>query len=83
MNKNKAYKMVRTLGKTFHNAAVDIECVKQKDGWNSDLFNGLAGFKILNLTDEDIPDITKAVDIVMRDVTELVWEGVQKHYEAN
>ena len=83
MHKNKAYKMVRTLGESFHNAAVDIGCVEQNDGWDSDLFNGLAGFKILNVTDEDIPDITKAVDIVMHDVTELVWEGVQKHYEAN
>tara|TARA_E500000305_G_C3907270_1_gene181608 strand:- start:84 stop:335 length:252 start_codon:yes stop_codon:yes gene_type:complete len=83
MNKNKAYKMVSALGESFHNAAVDIGCAKQKDGWDSDLFNGLAGFQILKLTDEDIPDITKAVDIVWSDIRELVWQGVQKHYEAN
>jgi len=83
MNKTTAYKMVRALGDSFQTAAVELGCVKNTDGWNSDLFNGLAGFKILNMTDADIPDITKAVDIVMHDVTQLAWEGVQKHYETN
>lgn len=78
MNKTKAFEMIRTLGKSFHETALERGAIKDTDGFESDLFNGLAAFKILMLTDKDIPGIEKACEIVMNYVTNLAVEDFMK-----
>lgn len=78
MKKDKAFELIRVLGKSFREAALERGAIKDTDGFESDLFNGIAAFKILSLTDKDIPGIEKACEIVMEYVTNLAVEDFVK-----
>ncbi|MGB0796276.1 MAG: hypothetical protein ACPGR4_03945 [Paracoccaceae bacterium] len=65
MKKTTAYKMIRTLGaaskKAMAERGIEHEVV-------SDLIAGLGGYKVMMMSDDDIPNIEKAYEIVAADV---------------
>ena len=72
MNKQRAYENVRTLG---HNFALGLENVGKGIEDKAPLMDGLAAYKILNLQGE-FDWLDASVEIVMRDVFEMVRERV-------
>jgi hypothetical protein len=75
MAKQDAFEMMRALGKTFTKELVGRNIIEPGDGFNSDLFNGLAAVIKLELTDKDIPGVERAFGIVMDYATKLAFES--------
>lgn len=75
MKKTTAYKMIETLGASIKKAMTE-RGVKYED--MGDLIAGLGGFKVMMMTDADIPNIEKAYEIVAADVGKYCYEAVVK-----
>ena len=72
MNKQRAYENVRILG---HNFALAMDNIGKGIEDKAPLMDGLAAYKILNLQGE-FDWLDASVEIVMRDVFEMVRERV-------
>ena len=83
MNTNAAFEMIRNLGQSFQSAMLEHRLIQPGDGFESDLMNGLAGYSHLNLTDEDIPGITEAYQLVMKHCANAAWEQVYGQQEED
>ena len=71
MNNETAHKLIRTLG------AATKAAMKQQGHKIEpicDLFAGLGAVVTMEMTDDDIPGVTEAHAIVMKDCTDAAWE---------
>ena len=73
MKKTMAYKMIRTLGAASKKAMAERGIKHEPMG---DLMAGLGGYKVMMMSDADIPNIEKAYEIVAADVAKYCYEAV-------
>lgn len=71
MTRDEAYKMIRALGASTKKIMAERG---HKLGQMSDLFAGIGGVVTMKMTDDDIPGITEAHAIVMKDCTDAGFE---------
>lgn len=71
MNKDTAHTLIRTLGAATKDAMVDQGHKIEPMG---DLFAGIGAVINMEITDDDIPGITEAFQIVMKDCNDAAWE---------
>ena len=71
MNNETAHKLIRTLGAATKDAMIEMGHKIEPVG---DLFAGLGAVVNMEMTDDDIPGITEAFEIVMKDCTDAAWE---------
>ena len=75
MKKTMAYKMIKTLGAAAKEAMTE-RGIKYEEMGN--LIAGLGGYKVMKITNADIPNIEKAYEIVAADVAKYCYEAVVK-----
>lgn len=71
MNKQTAHKLINTLGAATKAAIKERGHKIEPVG---DLLAGLGAVVNMEMTDDDIPGITEAFNIVMKDCTDAAWE---------
>lgn len=76
MKNDKAFELINELGKFFKAELVNREIIEPDDGFESDLFNGLAAVIKLELKDEHIPGVEKAFETVMEACSKAAFEMV-------
>ena len=81
MKTETAFEMIRNLGESFRSLCSETG-YEPEGGWHSDLINGIVAVIKLELTDEDITDITEAWSLVMKDITLHLLEGARKTWAA-
>ena len=81
MKTETAFDMIRDLGKAFRTGCTE-RGYEPEGGWHSDLINGIVAVIKLELTDEDVTDITEAWSLVMKDISLHVLEGARKTWAA-
>lgn len=75
MDRDTAYEMVRTFGRSakaaFEDRGIDLEPM-------SDLMFGLGSIVKLEITDHDVPGITDALQLVVKDVSDVMFDEIQE-----
>lgn len=71
MNNKTAHKLIETLGAATKAAMKEQGHKIEPVG---DLLAGLGAVVTMEMTDDDIPGVTDAFNIVMKDCTDAAWE---------
>lgn len=77
MDKKTAHKLIKTLGASVKKIMAERGHEIEPMG---DLFAGIGAFHNMMLTDDDIPGITEAHDIVIADCTAAGWEMMKGEF---